>query len=60
MGSNPVTGTTNHKPAANSVILPSDAGKSELRGNSEGTGRKTVRSYQLYRCYTRRLRCVDK
>ena len=36
VGSNPVVGTTDHKPTANSAVHPSDVGKWVLRSNSEG------------------------
>ena len=37
VGSNPVVGTTNHKPTVNSVVHPSAVGKCVSRSNSEGT-----------------------
>ena len=37
VGSNPVVGTTNHKPTVNSAVHPSDVGKCVLRSNAEGT-----------------------
>ena len=37
MGSNPVVGTTNHKPTVNSAVHPSEVGKRVLRSNSEDT-----------------------
>ena len=37
MSSNPVVGTTNHKPRVNSAVYPSEVGKGGLRSNSEGT-----------------------
>ena len=41
VGSNPVVGTTNHKPTVNSAVHPSEVGKLVLRSSSEGmsTGR---------------------
>ena len=41
-GSNPVIGTTNHKPTANSAVHPSEVGKRVLRSNSDGTSTKAV------------------
>ena len=37
MGSTPVVGTINHKPAVNSAVLPFEVGKCVLRSNFEGT-----------------------
>ena len=37
VGSNPVVGTTNHKPTVNSAVNRSQIGKWVLRSNSEGT-----------------------
>ena len=37
VGSNPVVGTTNHKPTVKSAVHHSEAGKLVLRSNSEGT-----------------------
>ena len=36
VGSNPVIGTTNDKPTANSAVHPSEVGKRVLKSNSEG------------------------
>ena len=37
VGSNPLIGTTNHKPTVNSAGHPSEVGKRVLRSISEGT-----------------------
>ena len=48
MGSNPVVGTTNHKPTVNSAVHPSEVGKRVLRSNSEGTSSNATGPHQLY------------
>ena len=50
VGSNPVAGTTNHKPAATSAVHPSKVDKWVLRGNSEGKTRSAAGPHQLYSC----------
>ena len=50
MDSNPVVGTTNHKPTVNSALHPSDFGKWVLRGSSEDTSVDAAGSYLLISC----------
>ena len=47
--SNPVAGTKNHKPGANSAVHPSEVGKRVLRGNSEGKSCSFAGPHQQYR-----------
>ena len=50
VGSNPVVGTTNHKPTADSAVHPFEVGSEVLRGGSEGTTGDATSPRQLYRC----------
>ena len=50
VGSNPVAGTTNHKPTADSELHPSEVSKRVFRGNSESTSSNAASPHQLDSC----------
>ena len=50
IGSNPIAGITNHRPAASSVVYPSDVGKLALKDSSEGTSRNAAGPHHLHSC----------
>ena len=53
VGSNPVVGTTNHKPTVNSTVHPSKVGKLVLRSNSEdtSTGHTLITANLKLKCF---------
>ena len=53
VGSNPVVGTTNHKPTVNSAVHPFEVGKRALRSNSEdtSTGQTLMTPHLKLKCF---------